>query len=978
MSLSKRQTDKLIGQLSLIDLQEGRSIDINHIKDLLFDIIGDKTGVPTIRYKHQERKRLFDIEHYNNFYKRFQFDIEVAYEEISQMIYDTLLKLNTFELTYRSQSQQLNEIIEQLDNFLFTIDNAHGNFYGVFDGFSSLGKTNLSISTPKIVDIQERCLSLPFNNTTGKKIKVNHLYEKISWPLTISRDIVSAETSQSAGFGNAFSDIYSPWRIEIIADTPGPITIEFDVPLSAVADMTYELTRIQLIPHSLNEMAVRVLYTVDDINYIVFPGLNPDITLSQESATYNLDFASTQVEKIRFIVTKNTYDEEDQNGNFVYYFGFKHIGFYTLGTALEAQYISKDLKPTGIIDSIDSVSLSVSEQIPQHSDIEYFVSLADSSGIQIGNWELITPINRLGNLPGKRVIEFKSTASKTKEIHSPANLAIYETHTAIDFYKLPAGIDSGDTHVFGRAELYRGYNLWNKNINEDIVLRQVKDSYISFNPGDVQDIYAVITETAAIDSGFQTSPGGGVGTGAVTKLTVSNPINYRIQTMMLVPDAIVLGGAIGGGGNNAITDQRPNYAIYEIKRFSSNMNITGEIINLTGIITATFANDVVSDPASSPVITNTSNINDSGYVIYSRDTDYLIVQNADGVLDGIRRTDGSSIPDGENIIASYSINPDITQQVDGVRDNVIYMKSLMNLAQDDRIEATYRFVPRGKNAIIRPTLRVTSRFGDEDQGQLYNQGPDYAVNINQGKITRIPQGDITPNQGDLAVYMDFYYKENPTDLHTYSTWVFQPSLEPIKIEYNALGIDLDVGEKLILNSTNLTIDLSNSTETPYLPRGWHQLIVKSRDPGVFTTAAINKIIKLKDIADDYIFVRGGKYFNEMQAIRSSMTEVTYDYLKNGILMSNHDHFAVQSNDIITNFKPGSTEDFYTYRAITNNSGVVTGFATQNTEDFLLNYRYRLPEEVTADRLLVKIALSKAQNADGGITPKVFRYNARIK
>mgnify|MGYP005643085227 CR=1 FL=1 len=35
---------------------------------------------------------------------------------------------------------------------------------------------------------------------------------------------------------------------------------------------------------------------------------------------------------------------------------------------------------------------------------------------------------------------------------------------------------------------------------------------------------------------------------------------------------------------------------------------------------------------------------------------------------------------------------------------VIYMKSLMNLAQDDRIEATYRFVPRGKNAIIRSTL----------------------------------------------------------------------------------------------------------------------------------------------------------------------------------------------------------------------------------------------------------------------------------
>ena len=109
-----------------------------------------------------------------------------------------------------------------------------------------------------------------------------------------------------------------------------------------------------------------------------------------------------------------------------------------------------------------------------------------------------------------------------------------------------------------------------------------------------------------------------------------------------------------------------------------------------------------------------------------------------------------------------------------------------------------------------------------------------------------------------------------------------------------------------------------------------------------------------------------------------MTEITYDFLKNGVLKSNHDHFAVKNSDIVVNFKPGSTEDFYSYQAMTNNSGVVTGFDTQNTENFLLKYRYRLPEETTADRLLVKIELSKTRAADGGITPKVFRYNARIK
>ncbi len=963
MSLGKTQVDKLIEQLSLVDLQDGRNINLNKIQRMLKEVLGDRQGVPTLKYKPQKRKSVFDIEHYNDFFDKFQFDIEVAYEEISEIVYESLLKLNTFELSYRAQSHQLNQIIDELDNLLFTIDNANGNFYGVFDAFTSVDKTNISASTPKIVDVQEECLSLPFNNATGKKISMNHLYEQSFWPITISRDVVSFENSSSAGFGNAFSDIYSPWRAEIITSSAGPVTIQFDVPLSALGDMAYSLTRVQLIPHSSKEMNVSIQYTVDDINYIVFPGSGSSILLEQESKTYNLDFASTQTEKVRFIVTKSDYDEENQDGNYVYYFGFKHIGFYTLGTAIEAQYISKDLKPTGITKSIDSVSLLVSEQLPKNTDVEYFVSLADSNGSQIGDWELICPVNRDKNFVGKRVIEFRNTAKKTKEIHSPSSLAKFETYKSVDFYKLPTGMDSGDNHVFGSNELYRGYSLWNKNTNEDTVLRQVKDSYITFNAGDVQDIYAVVTEVAAVNSGYQTFYAGGVSTGLVTKFIVSNPVNYRIQTMSLVPDPEI----------NPIVDQRPNYAVYEIKRFGSNMNITGEIINLTGTVVSSFANDVMSDPANDPVITNTSD-----GTIYERDADYLLVQDADGVLNQIRRTDESNIADGENVAAAYSINSNITQQVDAIRDNSIYMKSLMDIQADDRIEVTYRFVPKGNNAVIRPTLRVSSRFGDEDQGQPYNQGPDYAVNINQGKITRIPQGNITPNQGDLAVYVDFYYKENPTDLHTYSTWVFQPSLEPVKIEYNALTINLDIGEKLVLNAPNFTVDLSNLSETPFLPRGWHQFIVKSRDPNIFSNAAINKVIELKDIDNDYIFVRGGKYFSELQAIRTAMTEVTYDFLKNGVLAENHQHFAVKDNDIIVNFKPGSTQDFYTYRPLTNNSGVVTGFDIQNTEDFLLKYRYRLPEETTADRLLVKAELSKTKSADGGITPKVFRYNARIK
>ena len=970
MSLSKKQVTKLIAELSLMQLQDGKLLDTNIVRSKLEDIIGNNQGLPTLRYKPQERKRVFNIGHYNDFFERFEFDIDIVYDEITDIVASTLMKLNTFDLSYRAQSQQMNEIIDYLDNLLFIIDNANGNFFGVFDNFQSTAKTNLNLSTKGIVDVHEGCLSLPYNNLTGLKIKLNHLYEKDSWPVIVSRDTISSNHGPYAGFGNAFSDIYSPWRYDVVTANPGPVTIQFDVPLSAISDSVFSITRVQLVPHSGKPMQVKILYTVDDINYIIFPQTPESISIEQESKTYNMDFPSTQVEKVRFIITKYEYDEEDQNGNFIYMFGLKHIGFYSLGTATQGKYISKSLKPRGLARNINRVSLTSSETIPTSCSINYYVCLADSSDNKIGDWQLVVPSNKSEDIPGKRVIEFRNGAYKSKDIHAPSGLVSTGTFRGIDFYALPIGIDSGDSNIFGSAQLFRGFGAWNRNINEDVVLRQVKNSYISFNGGDFQNIYTVLSETAAVNSGYE--PGSSI---LRTKLTVANLIDYKPQSMSVFPDL----------GVNPISDPRPDYAIYKLNRYGSQMNIVGEQITLSSGTISYLSEFPLVSPANEPIVKETGVQSGGTYsgqsLVYERYIDYELSEGIgpNGLFNGgIEITaSGSNINYGEVVSVDYSIDPDITRRVSSIRDNNIFMNDLMNIRSDEQIEAVYRFIPKGKNAVIRPTIKVTSKFGDPDDEEVYNQGPDYSINISQGSIVRIPSGGILPNQGDLAVYIDFYYKETPTDLHTYSVWIYQPSLEPVKIVYNALSLDLVVGEKFIINSPHFTTDLSNSTETPFIPRGWHQIIVKSRDPVVFSAAAIKKIIELKDIAGDYIFVRGGKYFIDLQSTRVAMTEVTYDFLKNSILMSNHDHFAIADNKVILNFQPGSTAELYNYQAVTDTNGLVTGFAEQTSEDFLLKYQYEIPGQVEARKVMVKITMLKDRVADGGVTPKVFRYNARI-
>lgn len=974
MSLSKKQVTKLIAELSLMQLQDGKLLDTKVIQDKLADILGNNQGLPTLKYKPQKRKRVFNIEHYNNFFERFEFDIDIAYDEITDIVANTLMKLNTFDLSYRAQSQQMNEIIDYLDNLLFIIDNANGGFFGVFDNFQSTAKTDIGRSTKDIVDVREGCLSLPYNNLAGSKIKLNHLYEKDSWPVTVSRDTISSNHGPSAGFGNAFSDIHSPWRFDVVTNTPGPVTIQFDIPLSAVSDSVFSITRVQLIPHSGKPMQAKMQYTVDDINYMVFPETPESVSIEQESKTYNMDFTSTQVEKVRFIITKEEYDEEDQNGNFIYMFGLKHIGFYSLGTATQGEYISKALKPKGLARNINKVSLTSSEIIPTACSLDYYVCLADSSDNIIGDWQLIVPSNKSEDIPGKRVIEFRNGAYKSRDIHAPSGLVSTETHKNIDFYQLPIGIDSGDSNIFASAQLYRGFGGWSRNTNEDVVLRQVKNSYLSFNGGDFQNIYTVLSESAAIDSGYQVFPGGGISNSLATKLTVANPIDYKPQSMGLYPDLEI----------NPITDPRPDYAVYKLNRYGSQMNIAGEQLTLSGLNVSTLSDFPLVSPTNEPIVKETgvqsSGPNSGQSLVYERDTDYILTTDLEGLFDGgIRITDsGSSISaNGQVLSIDYSIDPDITRRVAGIRDNNIYMKSLMNIRSDEQVEAVYRFIPKGKNAVIRPTIKVTNKFGDLDDQEVYNQGPDYSINISQGSITRIPSGGILPNQGDLAVYIDFYYKETPTNLHTYSTWVYQPSLEPVKIEYNALTLDLVVGEKFIINSPQFTTDLSNSTETPFIPRGWHQIIVKSRDPAVFSAAAIKKVIELRDIDGQYVFIRGGKYFVDLQSTRVAMSEVTYDFLKNSILRTNHDHFAIVDGKIVLNFQPGSTKELYNYQAIIDDNTEEITFAEQTSEDFLLKYQYEIPGQVEARKIMVKITMLKDRVADGGVTPKVFRYNARI-
>jgi len=702
MSIISKQVLKIIEQVTREIFIAGRSPSINEISAAVVTKLVDTGGTPTIKVRTQGRKKNFNIQNFNKVMDEVDFDINIAYEELVSIVALTLKRLNLMNVLYLSQSQQLEDIIGELDNMLFTVSNADDNFYGVFDKFESLSKTDANNTTFGAMDLNERAVLLPANNLTGTKINMSHLYNRVQWPTNVvtNAEVVSNSPGSNSGFGNAFSDITSLWRQDVITSNgTDAVSIQFDIPLSSVENQEFSINRIQVIPHSESPMELEVLYSTDNINYIKLPLANSRVTMTRQAKHYNLDFNTTRIESVRVKLTKNTPDNQQSNG-YRYSFGIKHFGFYTFGRQESAEFRSQALTPPSMTRPIDKVSLRVEEEVPQGTKIEYLVGLANDNGNLIGDWRAISPLNKSGNTSVPSVINFGDSSKRNISIETTDTGAIFQTTRAINFYKLPIGIKAGDDYIFGSTKLFRGFNAWNKNTRTEKVLKQIKDSYISFSPGDIQKIYGVTTEEAAPAEGYQTFPGGGASSTLQTILTLVNLIDYNAATMTIVPPS----------GIDINLDQRPNYSIYRIYRYRSLMKIELEQVVLNGLVPTLLAqaNPLVG-LSSRPVVQN--NVSPPN-ITYTEGIDYLVEQDVNGIPTGrISRINGGLISDGDTVQVTYDLNRDITHLVDAIRDNTIYLNTILSIDPDDRFEVTYRFTPRPlRNTIIKSTVRVNGKI----------------------------------------------------------------------------------------------------------------------------------------------------------------------------------------------------------------------------------------------------------------------------
>lgn len=982
----ERQYKNILSQELLRYLLEGRLPSINEISARIAKILGKNDRI-IYQYISQPSRTPFQVDLYNKSLQRIKFDIDIFQEELLDLFKEIDKRISYADLFYKVNAYQLKKIKAELVSILFTISNADFYFLNAYDSFIDTTKLDRENSTDGVINLSERCISIPIGKTSSKKVDTTHLRSHIDWPITITKpaSVVSSQLVVGTSFSNIFRDEINSWAYEVRTENKQTTELTFKFPLAGEVEDEVEvlINRLEIIPHGSGQK-LKVRVSTDDVNYQTISGYEDWINLESSDTVYALDFETNLVQFVEITLSKSTPDDEvTLNGKKVpqYIFGLKSISAYTTGRGTSARYQSKPFVFDNSEGKISQVSIQADHYIPPGSNIYYYV------GIDKGENTVFLPINPIGKSTKKGIPEvlklsgIESYTNKfTSDISGEGMATRYGSYfQGKSFYSI--GPSLSPKPVFGSVSLYRGYKHWYRDKSSRFENVDNSDIYVNFSGSDIEGIYSVYKETPSFLNRTQNS------IRSVLLTTTKVPYYDSSKGHTMRPTS----------GMEYSADAAPLYTIYKVTQTSTQERPTRQFV-----LTSSFTQNLpitnfiseTTDISNSPVLQNLSG------TTYIPGIDYDIeLEDVGGALKPSGRftiveNGGLVNPTTGQPYAlltlqfTCTIDPDITHKVTRIQNNVITLTDAV-VNYSDSIEITYRYIPKSPDEIIGASIRVSDRPSTSSGRYYYSEGTDYSIDSSSGLIQRLPNGGI-PSRG--SVYVDYKYRNSIPGMNTFTTWVYVQDDSGIKInleldattKQNKLVVDTESGEALYVNSPNGLIDISSSVVTPLLGPGWLQIICRSKDPDsntVFRTNLIDQVIQLKDNYKKRIFREGNSYFSQIIAFREPMIQKTLNHLKVNTLLNDHNFFAIDdftdplNNYIVVNYSPNTTDELYNRIASPDEDPDERPALSGEIYSVEWNSKNQNIDEVDND-IIVRIDLERVATSDGGITPKVFSYQIR--
>ena len=384
-------------------------------------------------------------------------DIGVVVREI----YNLVGKASKFHERWSFESKRLaakaQKLNQKVDSLLLLMNNTEGYFATVADLFTDMNLVNTD-NTTAYVNINEQSVTLnpgTSESDTIQRINTNDLKETdVSfYALTRRSGTAVFDVSDLNNLTQAFKSEDTTWVGKVTSNVPGDMTCELKAHVSTGKDIEVSRISFDYTGPVSDKNTVTAMYSKDGYMWYVVPTNEATKILTPNMSWI---FPLTEMRWIKFVFYKNAAD----SGQYEYDFSIRHIRLYGVtyytdgGNLFETKALSTT-NTSGELVSFNLVQCDVCENIPNHTDIDYYIAVSKDNSTW-SSWTNILPTGR-EEIKYPKVLSFSG--------------ATWKNNTSDD-YRLTSSYDNNVLVTEFDSEVYDPDSV----ISRDILQYRFKDT----------------------------------------------------------------------------------------------------------------------------------------------------------------------------------------------------------------------------------------------------------------------------------------------------------------------------------------------------------------------------------------------------------------------------------------------------------------------------------------------------------------------
>ena len=397
MTLKGQYNDALLSDLLLTALKQGSVPNVDELKDQLAVLEAAKPLLGTKPLLSLEDHRLEFFENasatkWNDLMISGQRDLGIMYDLIAELQDRTINQGRRWSAYWTNGKRLLDDLEDRVDTVLLLKRDTLGYYKYVSDDFFGISLVDTGVTDARVDTAAGVVTMQEISTASGEVARIDTTGATVSRQTLQAPGLIAVATEANSGVGNAITDQYSEWIELIRTSDQGNVTVALTIDLGTPTTISKAIFT-PAGSTATSAYVVTMMYSPEGIDYVVVPAA------SSQSITTNpavWSFGNIQATKVRFIISKNGYDDIDPNGNYGYIMGCKNVSLFnpaydiTQGSVFQSTDLEV-LDDQGVALSFSKCALHTCQTLPLDTRIDYSVSVDGSAFIAISPIEESAP-----------------------------------------------------------------------------------------------------------------------------------------------------------------------------------------------------------------------------------------------------------------------------------------------------------------------------------------------------------------------------------------------------------------------------------------------------------------------------------------------------------------------------------------------------------------------------------------------------------